>query len=136
MLHHFKAALFKALAHPTRIQILDLLRTGERSVTDLQAELQVEASTVSQQLAILRGKNLVAPRKDGTSVYYRVADPQVFTLLDVARAMFETHVTGLQSLITDPDDQPASSSGDSSDAPARAETAEPTRDRAKSRRRA
>jgi len=83
-LPHFKADLFKALAHPPRIRILELLRGGERTVTDLQAALGVEASAVSQQLAILRTRNILTTRKAGTSVYYCIADPAIFTVLDGA----------------------------------------------------
>src|SRR5438309_702733 len=75
----FKAELFKALAHPSRIKILDLLRDGSHTVSELQAELGIEPSSVSQQLAILRAKHLVDGRREGTSVYYSVRDPHIFT---------------------------------------------------------
>lgn len=97
-LQGFKAELFKALAHPARITILEHLRGGERTVSELQALLQVESSTVSQQLAILRGRNIVEGRKQGTNVYYHVIDPSVFELLDVGRRIFANHVLGLQTL--------------------------------------
>lgn len=97
-LQSFKADLFKALAHPTRIRLLELLRDGEKSVSELQLGLGTEGSTVSQQLAILRMKNLVETRKAGTLIYYRIRDIQVHQLLDVARAMFEAHLTALQAL--------------------------------------
>jgi len=98
MLQGFKAELFKALGHPVRIRILELLRDQERSVSELQEALEIEMSSVSQQLAILRGKQLVTGRKEGNSVYYRVIDPQVYDLLDTARAMFQRHVAELQQL--------------------------------------
>jgi ArsR family transcriptional regulator len=94
----YKAELFKALAHPVRIRILELLRDGERTVSELQEDLDIEPSTVSQQLAVLRGRNLVVGRKEGTSVHYRAIDPQVFDLLDTARSMFRTHLASLQEL--------------------------------------
>src|SRR5713101_7697662 len=96
-LQSFKAELFKALAHPTRIRILELLRDGEKSVTDLQLALSVEGSSVSQQLAILRMKNLVDTRREGNVIFYRLRDRQVNKLLDVARHIFEAHVIQLQS---------------------------------------
>jgi DNA-binding transcriptional ArsR family regulator len=105
MMQAYKAELFKALAHPVRIRILELLREREWTVSDLQAELGVEGSTVSQQLAVLRARTLVTGRKEGTSVHYRVVDPQVFALLDTARAMFQTHLASLQELAGS--DQPA-----------------------------
>ena len=97
-LQSFKADLFKALAHPARVRILELLRDGEKSVSELQLGLGTEGSTVSQQLAILRMKNLVHTRKAGTQIYYRVRDAQVTQILDVARAMFDAHLAQLQSI--------------------------------------
>ena len=73
-LQRFKAEFFKALAHPTRIRILELLRNGEKSVGELQQGTASEGSTVSQQLAILRMKNLVDTRKSGNLIYYRLRD--------------------------------------------------------------
>jgi DNA-binding transcriptional ArsR family regulator len=99
MLQTFKAELFKALAHPVRIRILELLRGGEMTVTELQEQLEIEApSVVSQQLSVLRARQLVTGRKEGTSVYYRVVDPQVFALLDDARILFEHHLLSLQEM--------------------------------------
>jgi ArsR family transcriptional regulator len=98
-LHRFKAEFFKALAHPSRIRILELLRSGERTVSDLQAHLDMDPSSVSQQLAVLRAKNIVQTRKAGTSVYYSVRDPQVLTLLDVAREIFNNHLIDLQAML-------------------------------------
>lgn len=97
-LQSFKAELFKALSHPTRIRILELLRGGERAVSQLQLELGAEGSTISQQLAILRMKNLVDTRRAGNAIYYRLRDPQIGDLLDAARRIFEAHVIQLQSM--------------------------------------
>jgi ArsR family transcriptional regulator len=109
-LHGFKAELFKALGHPMRIRILELLRNGERSVGELQAELSAEGSTVSQQLAVLRMKSLVDTRKVGTLIYYRLRDPQVTELLRVARLIFEAHVVQLRTMAEESDlDEPSPS---------------------------
>jgi len=97
-LQNFKAELFKALAHPARIRILELLREGEKSVSEMQLALSAEGSTVSQQLAILRMKNLVDTRKAGNAIFYRLRDRRVTKLLDVARQIFEAHVIQLQSM--------------------------------------
>jgi ArsR family transcriptional regulator len=103
MLQQFKAELFKALAHPVRIRILEYLRANEElTVSELQAKLEIDGSTVSQQLAVLRARQIVAGRKDGTSVYYRVLDPQVFAMLDIARGMFEKHLGSLQAMAGEP----------------------------------
>jgi DNA-binding transcriptional ArsR family regulator len=98
-LHQFKAELFGALAHPVRLRILELLRRGEQTVGALQAQLQIDPSSVSQHLAVLRSRRLLGARKVGTSVYYRVLDPQVFVLLDAGREIFEAHVHELQGVL-------------------------------------
>ena len=97
-LQQFKAELFKALGHPARIRILEHLRAGERTVSELQALLEIESSTVSQQLALLRSRSIVEGRKQGSSVYYTVTDPLIFDLLDVARRIFANHVVDLQAI--------------------------------------
>jgi DNA-binding transcriptional ArsR family regulator len=97
----FKAELFRALGNPVRIRILELLRGGEMTVTELQSRLEIDSSSVSQQLAVLRARQLVVGRKEGTNAFYRVVDPQVFALLDVARALFEHHLGTLQAMADD-----------------------------------
>lgn len=98
-LRTFKAEFFKALAHPIRIHILDALREGERNVNELKDILNIEAANVSQQLAILRNKNLVITRKEGNSVYYAIRDPAIFELLDVCKKIFNNQLIDLQSVL-------------------------------------
>jgi DNA-binding transcriptional ArsR family regulator len=98
-LQHFKAEFFRALAHPVRIEILEVLLQGERSVQELQEALGLEQSVVSQQLAVLRTKNIVSGRKEGTSVRYTVRDPLIGDLLAVARQIFNNHLVGSQGLL-------------------------------------
>ena len=95
----FKADFFKALSNPARIKILELLRPGELSVTELQDRLGIESSSVSQHLSVLRHKNIVAGRKAGTTVYYRVPDPEIFELLDVARRIFNNQLLNTRSTL-------------------------------------
>jgi DNA-binding transcriptional ArsR family regulator len=95
----FKAEFFKALAHPLRIRILDQLRKGESGVNELSARLDVEQSNLSQQLAILRNRNIVTTRKEGQNVYYSVRDPELFNLLDVARKIFNNHLIDVKDLL-------------------------------------
>ena len=95
----FKAEFFKALAHPVRIRLLEVLRHGERSVQELQAALDLDQSTVSQQLAVLRAKHVVSARKAGTTVWYAVRDARVGALLDAARAIFNAQLTGTQTML-------------------------------------
>jgi ArsR family transcriptional regulator len=97
--HRFKAEFFKTLGHPARLAILDHLRVREMSVNELQAALGADQSTVSQQLAKLRNGNIVDIRKEGTTVYYRVRDPVVFQLLDVAREIFNNQLISTQDML-------------------------------------
>jgi DNA-binding transcriptional ArsR family regulator len=98
-LHRFKAELFKTLGHPLRIRILELLRNGEVSVRDLLRELEVEASTASQQFGILRARGIVDSRRGEGTVYYRIRDPLITDLLDVGRRVFGKHVLDLQQML-------------------------------------
>jgi DNA-binding transcriptional ArsR family regulator len=86
-LRQFKAEFFKALAHPMRLRILELLRTGPLSVGQLQEAIGAPGSSISQQLAVLRGRNIVATQRRGTTVIYSVRDARLFELLDVARGI-------------------------------------------------
>src|SRR5215468_3635944 len=95
----FKAEFFKALAHPLRIRVLEILVNGERSVHELQAILGVDQPTVSQQLAVLRAKNIVDARKEGTVVRYAVRDAALGDLLAVARRIFNRHLIGTQTML-------------------------------------
>ena len=71
------ARVGKALANPARLELLDLLAQGERSVEDLAETAQMKVSNTSAQLRTLAGAGLVASRRDGTKIYYRLADQQV-----------------------------------------------------------
>lgn len=98
-LQAFKAEFFKALAHPMRIRILEVLSEGDRSVNELQTILGSEGSAVSQQLAVLRNKNVVTGTKDGTSVVYSLRDPLISELLQVAKQIFDNHLVDAISLL-------------------------------------
>jgi ArsR family transcriptional regulator len=95
----FKAEFFKALAHPIRIRLIDCLRNGEKSVNELSDILRIEPANVSQQLAILRVRNIVIGRKAGSNVYYSVSDTMLFRLLDVAKQIFNNHLVGVQNML-------------------------------------
>ncbi|MFP4979176.1 ArsR/SmtB family transcription factor [Paenibacillus sp. CN-4] len=98
-IQQFKAEFFKALAHPMRIRILELLSEGEKNVNELQAILGSEGSAVSQQLAVLRGKNVVTSVKEGTTVIYSLRDPLIKDLLGVAKQIFDNHLVNAISLL-------------------------------------
>jgi DNA-binding transcriptional ArsR family regulator len=94
-----KAELFQALAHPTRIRILELLTAGERTVQDLQASLGVPQPVVSQQLAVLRARLLVSSRREGTAAVYTLRSPLVADLLAVARQFLRHRLTADQTML-------------------------------------
>ena len=106
-LRQFKAEFFKALAHPLRIRILELLRGGPLSVTQIQEATGVPASSVSQQLAVLRTRAIVLTERRGTTIIYEVADPELFDLLDVARRIFNAHLSGTIDMLRLVEDETA-----------------------------
>ena len=94
-----KADLFQALAHPTRIRILELLASGERTVQELQAMLVLPQPVVSQQLAVLRARLLVTSRRAGSASYYALRSPLIGDLLTVARAFLNQRFTADQTIL-------------------------------------
>ena len=98
-LQMFKARFFRALAHPVRIRVLEILVRGGRTVQELQAALALDQPIVSQQLAVLRNQGIVTARKEGVSVRYALADRLVGDLLDVARRIFNHHLDSTQDLL-------------------------------------
>lgn len=93
------AELFKALAHPTRVAILDVLRHGEECVCHMEAILGKRQAYISQQLAILRAAQIISDRRDGLNIFYRVVRPEVFAVLDAARALNPVAVVALPATI-------------------------------------
>jgi DNA-binding transcriptional ArsR family regulator len=91
-LRRFKADIFQALAHPTRIAILELLADGELSAGTLIDKLNMEQANVSQHLAVLRAKHLVSTRKSGNQVFYTVRDPLINEVLALMRTYFHAHL--------------------------------------------
>jgi DNA-binding transcriptional ArsR family regulator len=83
----FEARMLKALAHPVRLRIVDILRGGEQCVCELETTLGLRQACVSQHLMTLRRAGVVTDRKDGLRVYYRVSDSSVHAVLDTARSM-------------------------------------------------
>jgi len=97
--YQVKAEFFRILGHPVRVRILELLRDGERTVGELQTELQMDSSGTSQHLAALRKHGIVEGRRDGTNVYYTVRDPRMFQLLEVARQILTSSLTESQAVL-------------------------------------
>ncbi|MEH7225630.1 metalloregulator ArsR/SmtB family transcription factor [Bacillus sp. JJ1566] len=98
-MQQFKADFFKALAHPLRIRILELLVEGDKNVNEIQTLIGSEGSAVSQQLTVLRAKNIVYGTKDGNRVIYSLRDPMIVELLSVAKQIFNNHLVNTISLL-------------------------------------
>jgi ArsR family transcriptional regulator len=101
-LRRFKAGIFQALAHPTRIAIIELLRDkGEVPVTSVYEWLELEQANVSQHLAVLRAKHLVVARKAGNQVFYSLRDRIIGRVLDLMRQYFHSHLAESLELLGD-----------------------------------
>jgi ArsR family transcriptional regulator len=100
-LYQAKAEFFKALAHPARIRVLELLSQREHSVSEMLPEVGLEAAHLSQQLSVLRKMNLVVTRKEGSTVFYSLVSPQVAELLAVARRILTEVLSSQADLLDD-----------------------------------
>ena len=102
-LRQFKASIFQALAHPTRIAIVEALRDGELPAGAIIERLGLEQANASQHLAILRTKQVVSSRKEGNQVFYSVRDPLLIGVLDIMRRYFQAHVEEAISMLQEID---------------------------------
>jgi DNA-binding transcriptional ArsR family regulator len=91
-LRRYKASIFQALSHPTRVAILELLRDREFSARTIQEKLGLEQANLSQHLAILRSRQIVVNRKDGNQVFYSIRNPVLVQVLDLMRDYFHTNL--------------------------------------------
>jgi DNA-binding transcriptional ArsR family regulator len=100
-LSEIKAELFKALAHPARIRVLELLSDGEVTVSEMQPLVGIESSHLSQQLAVLRRARLVTTRKEGSTVFYAIKDTALVELLVVAKRLLINSLAETEDLLAD-----------------------------------
>ena len=98
-LRQFKASIFQALAHPTRIAMIESLRDGELSAGTIIERLAIEQANASQHLSILRTRQIVTSRKEGNQVFYALRDPLLNELMDIMRRYFQTHVDEAVSML-------------------------------------
>ncbi|HEX5543832.1 MAG TPA: metalloregulator ArsR/SmtB family transcription factor [Micromonospora sp.] len=98
-LYQAKADFFRILGHPLRIQVLELLGEGPKPVRDLLTETGAEASSLSQQLAVLRRAGIVASTREGATVTYALAGPDVADLMRAARRVLTQMLTGQAELL-------------------------------------
>ncbi len=101
--YELKAQFFKTLGHPARIRVLEVLAAGPRSVSELQPDVGIESSHLSQQLSVLRKAGIVQADRQGSSMIYSVVDPQIFELLNVAKQIIITRLVGTDELLADLD---------------------------------
>jgi ArsR family transcriptional regulator len=100
-LRRFKADIFQALAHPTRIAIVEMLREGEVSAGTILERLGVEQANASQHLAVLRAKQIVVNRKEGNQVFYSLRSHRLTEVLDLIRLYFEEHLSEATEMLTE-----------------------------------
>lgn len=98
-IHQVKAEFFRTLGHPVRVRAIGLLKEGEKTVGQLQAELGIDSSGASQHLAAMRRAGILEARKEGTSVHYSVRDPRVFQMMESARQVIGSHLEEAHSLL-------------------------------------
>jgi DNA-binding transcriptional ArsR family regulator len=94
-----KAEILKALAQPTRLKILELLRNGERCICEIVPAINGEQSNISRHISLMQKSNLVTTRKDGVKVMVRVSDPKIFDLLDRVSSILRTRMNEQSRLI-------------------------------------
>ncbi|MGA7397484.1 MAG: metalloregulator ArsR/SmtB family transcription factor [Solirubrobacterales bacterium] len=100
-LHEAKADLFRTLGHPVRVRVLELLLAGPQPVHELLDEIQIEASSLSQQLSVLRRMGLVSSSRDGAKVVYTLSAPEVAALMDAARNVLTTVLSDREDLLAE-----------------------------------
>lgn len=100
-LYEAKAELFRTLGHPTRIRVLELLQGGPMPVRALLAELHLEASNLSQQLAVLRRSGLVTSTREGSTVYYALSTPALADLLASGRSILAAKLNLSEELLNE-----------------------------------
>jgi len=98
-LRRFKAEIFQALAHPTRIAIVEALRDGELPAGKLIENLGIEQANASLHLSVLRAKMVVVNRKVGNQVFYSLRDPVLIEVLDMLRRYFSSQLTDTMNLL-------------------------------------
>ena len=91
-LRAYKASVFQALAHPTRIAIVEMLRDGELPAGAMQERLGIEQANLSQHLAILRSRQIVLNRKEGNQVFYSLRNKMLVDVLDIMRRFCQANL--------------------------------------------
>jgi ArsR family transcriptional regulator len=101
LISKLKSDLFKALAHPTRIQVLNLLKDGELCVCEIYEDLELNQSNISQHLKVLKDQDIVESRKDGVKVIYKVKDKEVWEILNSAEKLLVKQINKTKLALED-----------------------------------
>ena len=107
LLRSYKASLFQALSHPTRIAIVEALRVGELSADAIQDQLGIEQANLSQHLSVLRSRQIVVNRKDGNQVFYSLRSPVLSEVLDIMRHYFQANLAEAAQMLGEIEAEPA-----------------------------
>ncbi|MDO9124516.1 MAG: metalloregulator ArsR/SmtB family transcription factor [Deltaproteobacteria bacterium] len=94
-----KAEVLKALAQPTRLKILELLRNGERCICEIVPAVNGEQSNISRHISLMQKSHLVTTRKDGVKVMVKVKDPKIFEILDRISLLLKKQIVETGKLI-------------------------------------
>ena len=116
LLRKYKASIFQALAHPTRIAIVELLRDGELPAGSIQERLGLEQANLSQHLATLRSRQIVVNRKGGNQVFYSLRSPMLGEVLDIMRRYFQANLAEAIQMLGEIEAESGSSSRKRADA--------------------
>jgi len=87
-----KAEVLKALAQPTRLKILEMLRNGERCICEIVPAINGEQSNISRHISTMQKSHLITTRKDGVKVMVKVRDPRIFEILDTVGLFLKTQM--------------------------------------------
>ena len=91
-LYELHASICQTLANPKRLEVIDRLRDGEKSVSDLAEAMKISPANLSQHLAVMRQKGIVATRREGLNVYYRLNNPKIIKACDLMRQVLLAHL--------------------------------------------
>jgi len=98
-LRQFQSTFFKALSSPVRLAILDELRSGEKTVTEIKSKLLLDSANVSQQLAVLKAERIVTGERRGANIFYSCTDQAIFFLLDASKVVFHNNLERMEKLL-------------------------------------
>jgi DNA-binding transcriptional ArsR family regulator len=97
--YELHAEVCKTMSNPKRLEIINLLRSGEMSVEELASNMEIRTANLSQHLAVMRGKNIVETRRDGLKIYYGIVNPKVVKACDIMREVLMEQLASNQELI-------------------------------------